>query len=161
MPFLSSMIIGIAFLISIATFVFIVVKDKLKLILLFLIFGVITLYFRSSFKDWAIARSYNSILIKNEFFFKKVNTILSAKNGDVAYPPVSGREDSIFSAFEIQILNQFLDETKIRYIRKDQDKIFYPIWGVPLEMDYGIFYFHYENVPTTYFKHIKGKWYYN
>jgi len=160
-PFVSLLILGVAFLISISTFIAITLKDPLKQILLFLLLGIITLFFKSSFKEWAIVRSYNSILVKNEKIFEKVNTILSAKNGKVPYPPIPGHEDSIFSVSEIQTLNQFLKETKIRYIRKDEDKIFYPIWGVPLEMDYGMFYFHSGYIPTRYFKHIKGNWYYD
>lgn len=161
MPFISLMILGIAFFISLSAFVFIIVTDRLKLILFFLLFGIITLYFRSSFKEWSISRSYNSILSRNEKIFEKANSILSSKKENVYYPPIPGHEDSILSVFEIQILDQFLKETKVTYIRKDQEKIFYPIWGVPLEMDYGLFYFYSGYIPTKYFKHLKGKWYYD
>ena len=160
-PFGSFLILGFAFVTSISAFVFIAVKDRLALTLFFLLLGISTIYFKSSFKEWAVDRSYRSILLKHEKIFEKVNKILIAKNGYIPYPPNPGHEDSIFSILEIQTLNQFLKETNIKYIRKDQEKIFYPIWGVPLEMDYGIFYFHSGFMPTTHFKHIKGKWYYD
>jgi hypothetical protein len=161
MPFFSLMILGSAFLTSMSALVFIIVKDRLKAIIFFLLLGTITLYFRSSFKEWAIARSYNLILIRNEKIFEKVNAILIAKKEDVYYPPIPGHEDRILSVFEIQTLNQFIKETNIKYIRKGQQSIFYPIWGIPLEMDYGIFYFHSGIIPSDYYKHIKGKWCFN
>jgi hypothetical protein len=161
MPFVSLIILGVAFLISISAFVLIVSKDDLKLILVFLLLGIITLYFRSSFKEWSMFRYYNSVLTKNEKIFEKVNAILTSKSENVYYPPIPGHEDSILSVVEIKILDQFLKETNVNYLRKDRQKIFYPIWGVPLEMDYGIFYFYSDSTPTRYFKHLKGKWYFD
>ena len=37
-----------------------------------------------------------------------------------------------FSKSEIKILDQFLKETPVNYIRKDKEKNFYPTHGVPL-----------------------------
>ncbi|MBP6430980.1 MAG: hypothetical protein KA319_04365 [Ferruginibacter sp.] len=160
MPFSSLIILGVGFLISVVSIIVIVLKDRLKLIIFFLLIGVTTIYFRPTFKEWAIARHYNSILTKNEKLFEKVNAIISSKKENFIYDSKQHYNNSIFSIPEIDILNQFLNETKVIFIRKDREKIFYPIWGVPLEMDYGIFYFYSSDIPQKRFRHLKEKWYY-
>jgi|RhiMetdeSRZDD1v2_1073273.scaffolds.fasta_scaffold12240_10 hypothetical protein len=161
MPFVSFMILVGAFFTSLFAFVAIMAKDSLKLKLIFFALAIVIFFLRDPLKKCTIDRSYNLILVQNEKIFNKVNAILISKQEDVCYPPIPGHEDSIFSVFEVQILNQFLRETPVKYIRKDKLKIFYPTRGVPLEMDYGIYYFYSGFIPSDYFKHIKGKWYFD
>jgi hypothetical protein len=157
----STLILIGGFIISLVALGFILSRDRKKIILIALSLGIAAFFIRLTFKDYLVGVSYNIMLSRNEKVFEKVNSLLISRKGDISYPSTTIHADSIFSLSEKQTLDQFLKETSVRYIRKDDCSIFYPVWGVPLEMDYGLFYFHCNPIPGNHFHHIKGNWYYD
>lgn len=142
-------------------FLFILSRDRSKTILIAFALAIVTLVIQLTLREYLAGISYNIILTRNKEAFEKANSILISKKGKVSYPLATGDTDNIFSIAEIQVLNQFRKETSVNYMQKDEQKIFYPLWGIPLEMDYGLFYFYSGAIPTTHFNHIKDKWYFD
>lgn len=156
----STLILIGGFLVSLFAFSFILSKDKKKVILIALSLAIVTFIIKITLSEYLIGISYNIILTRNEKILEKANRILIPKTGNISYPSTTRQEDSIFSLSEKQILDELLKETSIMYIRKNDCSIFYPVWGVPLEMDYGLFFFHCNRIPSDLI-HIKGRWYYD
>jgi hypothetical protein len=160
-PYIFFTISILGFLLSLIALIFIIRNDPSKPMLIFLLFGILTFFLRPLVKDWVISRKYISLITDHQTEFKKVNEILTSKKENISYPTISGQIDSILSPDEINTLEQFLKDTKLLYIKKDEAKIFYAVWGVPLNSDYGIVYFYSGIIPTKHYKQLKGNWYYD
>jgi hypothetical protein len=99
------------------------------------------------------------IIGKNESLFDSANNILISKKGKVTFRPVS-KSDSVFTKAEIDVLNKLINQSKIAYIKKDSTTIFYPTHGAMGRYG-GLTYFFTTFIPTEYYTHLKGKWYYD
>ncbi len=147
------------FLISLIALIAILYYDNLKGRIFWILFLIGFIIIRPTVKDWLIGKSFSAIISKNQSLFDKANNILISKKDNVMFPPVS-KTDSVFSITEIDALNKLLNKTQIYYIRKDKTTIFYPTHGA-MGRHGGITYFFTTFIPTEYYTHVKGKWYYD
>jgi len=147
------------FLISLIALIAILYYDSLKGKIFWVLFLIGFIIIRPTVKDWLIVKSFSTIIIKNQNLFDKANTILISKKDNVTFPPVS-KTDSVFTITEIDALNKLLIQAHIYYIKKDNTTIFYPTHG-SMGRHGGLTYFFTTFIPTEYYTHVKGKWYYD
>ena len=156
-----NIIILVGLTIATSSFLIILFKEKnLKLKLFWTFVVIISVGLQWLMEPLLVKVSYRIFIKQHEINLAQVTELIKSKKSDLYLSPSSELwPRNGFTQPEINQLRHYLKETKINFIQKDSNKIFYRTWGT-LDVAHGIYYFYSGDKPKKRYKHIFDNWYY-
>lgn len=150
----------IGLLVATLSFLAIIIKkDTLKNKIFWTLVVVVSIILLPLSEPILIKTSYRIFLAVNKTQLTKIGNLVLTKSNGFAYSPAIYKDSAKeLSKAELTEIQSLMDRTKILFVAKDSQKIFFRTWSM-LDIQEGVYYFYGINKPASKFRQISGQWY--